>query len=1423
MRRFEYTDDKSAKFWEIEQSGTDLNIRWGRIGTAGQSQTKNFADAAKAGAAMQKLITEKTGKGYAEAGTAAGAAIGTAPAKAAPAKAVRAPAVAAPASAPASAPADDGTAPAAAAAVTAPPQAAAAQPEAAPPEDIDLQIERAFEAIRAQIADGTLASPDDALTPARIRRAHGIGELAAAQVSRYLADARLVNSWSATLTHNARDLAIALGQQQDAAAGRAPAAIEATSADATPDAGAVPPWLAQGEPIRLGGPADHTRRLARATQRHPQPVDAIDPERSWQQVRVQFSGSMEPDVAHSDPTLRDAFDAAWRSLADTTPAGTAQVDAILLALCIDRYRSDQGDLGVKLVDHIVMRAGLPHAVEALLEAMRYAVDEEYVRDGPNVVRLQRRTAPAARHYYSTPVSHGEWRLRAHLAGAPQDVYDACAARVREAIETHDPVHQVALALLFPDLPELTHDVIARLGAGGAALPLAAHWLQLTATDPAALALARKVKSDGYDDFWRRGDMVATVLLEHRLDAVRWLAPGAAADEAGDALARIGTPESLDAVARVASTSKPALARFNLAVERWPAAATAALARLLGGSVKDQGLLMPTLLELVRRHPALPAALRPWLEPSANALLDTVQARLAGPTDVAGADDLPEVLARVPWEQPKKKAAAPLQLAPLPLAAVEHWSEGEREAILKLDGWYVTHYEEAARSPDAMTQRLGRYVHNPTAEYQALIKAMRDAIAQQDPAALLDAWHGMLDEKRKERWFYYSLDGHAVAHLPPKLGIPFWNVAATEVSTNGTEFVAATWGLAAFPGVLARIGSAPTDNLAIALHFGAVELAPIAARAFARLKSLRALGRAWLKRFPEHAACALIAPALGKPNEARDCAASSLRYLASIGHGALLDDVAGRYGRPEVLPALHAMLSESPLDRYPNKRPALPGFWKPSGWHRPELHDGKALPDAALDALGTMMAFPTNEEVYAGLYQVRDACTPQSLADFAWDCFSAWLNGGAPSKENWALLTLGIFGNDDTARKLTPFIRAWPGEAAHARAVTGLDVLASIGSDVALMLLNGIAQKVKFKGLQDKAREKIAAIAEARGLSPEELEDRLAPDLGLDDAGSLVLDFGPRAFKVGFDEALKPYVREWQDGRAGARLPDLPKPKKTDDAALAAAAVERFKLLKKDARTIASQQVLRLEVAMCERRRWSPDVFAQFLAGHPLVRHLVRRLVWGVYAMPVETQGEGADAETRVASYGGVMQACFRVAEDGEFTTADDDPFTLPEGEQYRIGLPHALELPADQAAAFGQLLADYELLQPFPQLGRDTYALSDAERAAKELLRWKGVKVPTGKVMGLANIGWRRGPAQDGGGIWTYDKRVDTARTIELTLDPGIIVGMVDEYPEQTLGDITLGRAFRAGWNQKEDMSAFDSLDPILASELIRDMERLRS
>jgi len=68
MRRFEFVDSTSNKFWEVDVKGKTLNVTFGKIGTKGQSKPKDFATPEKAKAEMEKLIKEKTGKGYVEVG-----------------------------------------------------------------------------------------------------------------------------------------------------------------------------------------------------------------------------------------------------------------------------------------------------------------------------------------------------------------------------------------------------------------------------------------------------------------------------------------------------------------------------------------------------------------------------------------------------------------------------------------------------------------------------------------------------------------------------------------------------------------------------------------------------------------------------------------------------------------------------------------------------------------------------------------------------------------------------------------------------------------------------------------------------------------------------------------------------------------------------------------------------------------------------------------------------------------------------------------------------------------------------------------------------------------------------------------------------------------------------------------------------------
>jgi hypothetical protein len=591
--------------------------------------------------------------------------------------------------------------------------------------------------------------------------------------------------------------------------------------------------------------------------------------------------------------------------------------------------------------------------------------------------------------------------------------------------------------------------------------------------------------------------------------------------------------------------------------------------------------------------------------------------------------------------------------------------------------------------------------------------------------------------------------------------------------------------------LSQVGERPTAGAAgVLVPFASAEVAALMADWLLRFKSVRKTALAWLRRHPHMAARCLVPAAVGQPRRPRRAAEHALRTLANT-HRAEVVSAAEEYGE-EAAAAVATLLAADPLATLPAKIPVLPGWASPSLLPQVLLRDrARALPADAVRHLCTMLAISTPDDVYAGVPLVKQACDPTSLAEFGWALFEQWRLADTPPQEGWALTALRWLGDDETVRRLTPLIRAWPGEGGHSRAVAGLDVLAGIGTDLALTHLHGISEKVKFKALKEQAALLIAEVADSLGLTAEQLGDRLVPDLGLDERGSLTLDYGPRRFTVGFDEQLKPYVAD----ETGATRKALPKPGGRDDGALAAASYQRFSALKKDVRTIAANQIGRLEQAMVTLRRWPAAEFRRLFVAHPLLWHIVRRLVWASF---------DSDGQARIG---------FRLAEDRTLAGIDDDELALDDDAV--VGIAHPLHL-GDRLARWSQMFADHQILQPFPQLGRPVHALADAERKATTLERFADVEVPTGKVLGLERRGWRRAPAMDGGvQPWLY--RPIPGRTVVATLDPGVAVGAVDVLPEQRITGVWISDRPGGDW-QPRDPPRLSELDPITASELLRDL-----
>ena len=477
---------------------------------------------------------------------------------------------------------------------------------------------------------------------------------------------------------------------------------------------------------------------------------------------------------------------------------------------------------------------------------------------------------------------------------------------------------------------------------------------------------------------------------------------------------------------------------------------------------------------------------------------------------------------------------------------------------------------------------------------------------------------------------------------------------------------------------------------------------------------------------------------------------------------------------------------------PKRLPVIGDWAESGGLPQIPVRTGGALPAESVKNLIMLLALSGPRAPFPGVDDAKAVCDPAGLARWAWALFEQWRLAGHPAKDVWALHALGLLGNDDTALRLTPVIRAWPGEGGHQRAVTGLEVLATIGTNTALLQLHGISQRVPFKALKARAQVKIAALAKTLGLTAEQLGDRLVPDFGLDADGTTVIDYGPRTFTVGFDEQLRPFVLD-EDGK---QRKDLPAPGARDDADLAPAARKQYMDLKKSVRSVAALQLRRLEDAMVTQRTWSLDEFRTLFIDHPLIWHVARRLLW-------------------TAEIDGAVTA-FRVAEDRTFADVDDSAVSLSDDTVIRLA--HPIRLGTD-LAAWSELFADYEILQPFNQLGRATFELTDEERASNRLARFEGIRIETVRMLGLVPRGWERGTPLDNGVERWLSRNLGPGRYVVLEPEYGLAVGMVTAVGEnQNIDRVWLAEGPGDYRSNLEYPLRFADLDPVTASEVLADL-----
>jgi len=752
------------------------------------------------------------------------------------------------------------------------------------------------------------------------------------------------------------------------------------------------------------------------------------------------------------------------------------------------------------------------------------------------------------------------------------------------------------------------------------------------------------------------------------------------------------------------------------------------------------------------------------EPEAQEQFGALLAKFVKNEDIADDADLPDILKKGAWpiKLPKRKQ---LVLSAGRTNEIDksidyfqgtiHWPEGLKESVLH-------HFEEYsagknAKSPESDGKSSQDYLasllkEKGTISFSSLFKNWN---AESD-ATFIQFWNSngaAVDAKFKgDDWWRTGLNANEIAYLMARFDIAVLPgiLDAQKKSTNFAETIRFVDAPACASNISRWMGSGPVTRIA----------------------------RQWALRFPESCVKGLIVDAVSKAGKDRSAAEASLRFLASSGNRQVVKSVAAQFGDDVVESVAETLSQDHRTDFMPAKPPRMPKFWSADVYPPVRLKaNNKALPTYAVGALASMMSLSSTEMRTPALDAVIEACDPKSLANFAWGAFTEWAAKGKKDSE-WIFDSLTYFGDDTCARKLTPYIRNWPRENGIARARKGLQILAAIGTDIALSQIQAISQKNKYQSILDSAQEMMKVIATTRDLTSQQLEDRLVPDLGLSDRGEIKLNFGPRHFIGSLDAQLKPFVRD----ESGIALKALPSAVKDDDKNLAKEAATEWAALCKELKPIAKIQKERLELAMVNSRRWTGSEFKTLFVVSPLLQNLVKGLVWGIFSSKAK------------------LSASFKVNSENAFVDADGNVVKI--SDESSIGIVHPLLLDEVSLAAWQKLFAKQKQVQPFAQLVRKVFRANDDIEENRFGLN--GATVASKALKGLLAMGWHT-DIGDAGWIYSFERSFSSGRA-SLAAEPGV---HIDDYETNAK-------------EQKLEVTIPDSLNPMEFSELIRELMTLK-
>lgn len=264
-----------------------------------------------------------------------------------------------------------------------------------------------------------------------------------------------------------------------------------------------------------------------------------------------------------------------------------------------------------------------------------------------------------------------------------------------------------------------------------------------------------------------------------------------------------------------------------------------------------------------------------------------------------------------------------------------------------------------------------------------------------------------------------------------------------------------------------------------------------------------------------------------------------------------------------------------------------------------------------------------------------------------------------------------------------------GEFGHPRSLRAANscaqAIADTGSSASITELLALERAVRHGALLKQIRKAIDALADAQGITRDELLERAVEthDLDADGTRRVALARGSALVEVDTRTASLVYVDE-----QGKHRKSFPADVKAADAEILSELRAGLKAIRK---TIAGERH-RLDGLMVLDRRWPVPQWSELYLDHPITGRLARTLVWSFHN-PASHDGTDVIGVPRDASTA--------------VTIAGTEVAIPPDAE---VRLWHPVHSTAEDIRAWRQHLLDEKVRQPFKQAFRELYVLTPAER-----------------------------------------------------------------------------------------------------------------